>query len=775
MRKIISLMLAGALSVSALLCVTACGGDNPPDVVYDREAPAFSDADVTLSLNATRREGAEVSDTLFGVFLEDINYASYALDDNLVMNYSFEDSINTRNTVGWSALKGTEFSVKGGNGSPLGELYKDYQGKYVNGNYAEVTVGAAGGALCNAGFPDPAMAVKKDTQYLFSAFIKSAADFDLTVSVTDGTKVYATGVVSVKADSEWVKYQKTVTATESCAEGLHLELATAGAAQYSLDAVKFETCDSTLGIKNYLYTAISELSPKFIRFPGGCVIEGVNDETAYDWKNSVGAVAKTAGDEVPEFTYKLNENGTVSQKTTRGEQITREANTDIWYADGAYYEMEYGLGFFDYFMLCDSLGASPVPVISCGLSDQGGLKYRENTHALTGRHGKGISDYIQDAKDLICFANGSVSSSDANEAYWAQLRTDMGHAQPFGLKYLGIGNEQSGVYYTDYYEKFLEAFSKETNPIYDGVQFIVGNAMTFNDCQKSDTEGRAQRAAKKYLNTDGAVIENISEYGVHDQHYYMNYLDFFTNTMVYDDYYRPETDPNEYYNVFVGEYSANSYTSGGISYAVDSEWTNSWITALSEAAMMTSYERNGDIVKLAAYAPMFASWQGGRQWNVDMMYFTNTDLVRTTNYYVQQLFMNHQGKYPLASVSVKYGKGYSPIYELVSEKTAGGATRSAEIEKIYYVANLDRNGNLVVKIVNACADDVTVNIKVNNATLTGNAKVTVLQNDDYKAKNTLDTSAVSPESYTVGAFTDNTVGYKAEKYSVTAIVINLAQ
>lgn len=776
---------AGVLSLAMVLSMAAC--NNGP-VVFDREAKAFDAPDATISLDAkTDKKNARynISDTLFGVFLEDINYASYALDDNLLVNYSFEtpqgrrnNASVTANNFGWRTEGGASLTVKENQSDgPLGTLYKDYQNQYVNGGYAVFTA-PAGGKLINTGYADPAMAVTKGTQYVFSAFIRNdgGAPAEMTLAVKDAQKTYASGTVSVQGDG-WVKYQKTLTAEETGTQGLYFEIAASGACTLSLDGVKLETKDATLGIKNYVYEAIEELSPKFIRFPGGCVIEGVDEGTAYDWKNSIGAVAQTndsKGDFVPVFEYTLNDEGQTKTVTTYGEQLTRRANTDIWQG-GSYYEMEYGVGFYDYFLLCEKLGASPVPVISCGLSDQGGLQnaWGRSAHALAGRHGNKIADYIQDALDLVCFANGSVNSSDENEARWAQIRTDMGHPAPFGLKYLGIGNEQFDLYFENYYQKFLEAFvaAKEENPLYGGVELIVGNAMTLGDCQNtaisSTSTGVAQRAARTYLQSRAPVIDTVSEYGIHDQHYYMNFLDFFKNTTMYDGYARPDEDGYNYYNVFVGEYSANSVSSGGASYGAKDEWANSWITALSEAAMMTAYERNGDIIKLAAYAPMFASLNGARQWNVDMMYFTNTEIVRTTNYYVQQLFMRNQGKYLLKNQSIAYADGFAQTYEL-----AGHNGRKENISKLYYTASLNADGDIVLKIVNASGDDLDLNVAISNARLRGTATITALQNDDMKAVNSGSGEAVAPQSYTAGAF-GKKLGYTAKKYSVTAIVFDV--
>ncbi|MDE7296375.1 MAG: hypothetical protein K2N84_03840, partial [Clostridia bacterium] len=322
-------------------------------------------------------------------------------------------------------------------------------------------------------------------------------------------------------------------------------------------------------------------------------------------------------------------------------------------------------------------------------------------------------------------------------------------------------------YYKDYYEKFVEAFSEDSNPLLKSVKLIVGNGPLFIQCQhgdKPDSMGLAQRAAKAFYDKSLA-ISNIAEYGVHDQHYYMNYTDFFTNTTMYDNYARPADSPNDYYEVFVGEYSANEAKNNeGKDFGFDgTAWRNSWITALSEAAMMTAYERNGDIIKLAAYAPMFAPLnEGNRQWAVDMMYFTNTQLLRTTNYYVQQLFMKNQGDFKLNS-SIKFADGFQTTCTLAN------TLAEKDIDKLYYVTSVTEGGDVLVKIVNASGEDVRLNVALTDVTLRGNAKVTVLSNENYKAVNTLTQNAVEPSEYTIGDFTENTLGYTAPAYSVTCI------
>ncbi|MDE7296718.1 MAG: hypothetical protein K2N84_05575, partial [Clostridia bacterium] len=451
MKKIYSVLLAGAISASALCGAAACGNNeeegNTPvvdePVIFDVSAPSYSDASATLSVSgAVNRTNAErrISKSLFGAFLEDINYASYAMDDNMVCNGSFENQRGDKKYA-WSAGKGVAFSVENTEGV-LGSLYEKYNGEKVNPNYAKLVLTAAGGTLKNVGFPAVPFAVSKGVNYAFSAFIKTGSyNGNVTVRIKSDSAVYFEKTIALTASNEWVKYTSSAPASATGTEGLYFELEFDSKGTVLLDGVAFETSDSTVGIKNYIYDAIKDLSPKFIRFPGGCVIEGTSDSEAYDWKNSIGAVAKTGGDVVPAFSYKESVDGEVSEVTTYGEPVTRSANTDIW--RNGYYEMEYAIGFYEYFLLCESVGASAVPVLNCGLSCQGGLASGERRpKPLSGRFGNGVADFIQDAKDLIEFAKGGTDTK------WGKIRSDMGHPEPFEMDYLGIGNEQSGIYYT---------------------------------------------------------------------------------------------------------------------------------------------------------------------------------------------------------------------------------------------------------------------------------------------------------------------------------------
>lgn len=786
-RRLLAGCLAGIFCAASLVSVAACADKDDEQVTIDRDAPAYESADAMLKVDAsTNSSSAHISEDLFGLFLEDINYASYALDDNMIVDSSFDPAASPSN--GWTQAKywttggGLNLSVQNTEGN---RLYR------ANKHYASVS-GPANGTLSNLGFEASPIAVEEGVDYIVSLFVKNGGTaFNLTATIKDGTQDYGSVVIPVEQNTSWVKYEYTLTATGTASKDLVFELSFgAQVSNLLIDSVRLETTDAVAGVKRYIYDALKDMSPKFLRFPGGCIIEGSSMETAYDWKNSVGAVTdpeNSFNDVVETLNYKLIKDGVSSDKSTRGSFETRTPNTNLWAYNGGsshYYLMDYSIGFYEYFVLCESLGAKPIPILNCGLSCQiqAGDQISNNAWngwELDGRHGLGTNDYIQDAKDLVYFALGSVNSSDADEKYWAQVRTDMGHPAPFDLEYLGIGNEQWGNYYS-YYNKFVDAFLMETNPLFDEVQLIVGNGPNFTDCEVPGTRtGNAVNAMNSYVNNAHSLIGSYSEYGIVDHHYYMGYLDFFLNTDFYDSYRRGTMDS---YEVFVGEYSANDQshpsTGGDNDSGHNSTFdhvNNSWITALSEAAYMTGLERNGDVVRLAAYAPMFAVAQDaennrrpGNNWHSDMIFYSNNQLALTPNYYVQQIFMQNQGSIIPKSATLSFA-GNKPTTDYSS---IDGTPRTVTVDDVYQVVSIDESkGDVIVKIVNAGENVFKFNVQVTSARLRGYAFVTELYNDDPKAVSTLrDGDAVYPEKTTIG-ITGDTLGYEVRPYSVTVFRI----
>ena len=335
------------------------------------------------------------------------------------------------------------------------------------------------------------------------------------------------------------------------------------------------------------------------------------------------------------------------------------------------------LGFYEYFLLSEDLGAEPLPVLSCGLSCQ----YESNEVVPLGE----LGPYVQDALDLIEFANGAATSK------WGKVRADMGHPEPFGLKMIAIGNEQWG----EVYPERLEVFTKAIRAEYPDMQ-IVGSSGPSADGDKFD-----------YL------WPEMKRIGVDlvDEHYYMAPDWFFANAARYDDYDRKGP------KVFAGEYASHDHPTGK---------ANNFLAALSEAAFMTGLERNADVVHLATYAPLFAhvdAWQ----WNPDLIWFDNLRMMRTPNYYVQQMYGMNAGT------------------DVLNLQMDGKPVTGQD--SLYASAVLDApTGEVILKLVNAGSRSEKVQIEFSGLKKRQlvSGSCTYLQSDDWKAKNTLEQEAIVP-------------------------------
>lgn len=740
-NKILCIALSSLMCVSTAMALVGCG-DNSGNVDPEPTPTPTVDADATLTVDGANL-GAEISDDLFGIFLEDINYAGDALNAELVKNKSFGFS---KSFDGWKDVgSGVTNTVKKDMADGIAT---------TNTEYLTMEVTAPGSGIANSGFTD-GLAVQKGVSYTFSAYIRTNNySGDIAVSISDDSTEYGSATFkSVTPSSEWVKYTASITASDSCSKNLTLSLTLASAGSVDVDVVSLQPDDNIRGFRKDLAEALKDLSPNFVRFPGGCVIEGKTLATAYDWKDSIGVDKATDG-VAPLTTKVVTADGTTSTETTTGSDAVRTTGSDIWN-----YSTDYGVGFYEYFQLCEYLGATAVPIVNCGIAcmTQG-----------NGRSGAGQTDiesdefnyYLENAMDLVLFAKGSVTSSDPEEAYWAQIRTDMGHPETFEMDYLGIGNEQWTDTYFEHFEAFRDAFieAAETNPIYSSVELIVGNGCLFSDTEEGSALARSRMVSMRKTEN---YITNLSEYGIVDEHYYMNYTDFLMHTDHYDSYSR--TEKNMYY-VFAGEYSANSKTDlNGKTFEVN---FNSLMTATAEAAYMTGIERNGDIVRLAAYAPVFGHINSSyNQWATDMIYYDNETYVPTCNYYVQQMFARNQGKNVLTT-DLTYVNADLERYTITA---SDGTTKTPRT--LYRVASVDENGDIIIKIVNpSTKQDVNVNIDVTGIAFEGTADITVLQDDNQNVKNSKGNILISPVSSTMdvsGAFV-----YTVKRNSVNIIRIH---
>jgi len=513
----------------------------------------------------TKKLGAEIQPTMYGLFFEDINYAADGgLYAELVKNRSFEFP---QHLMGWK----TYGKVSLMNDGPF-ERNPHYV-RLSNPGHAHKHTG-----LDNEGFFG--IGVKKGEEYRFSVWARlpqGSTKETLRIELVDTQSMgerQALVAGNLTIDSkDWKKYQIILKPGSTHPKSV-LRIFLTSKGTVDLEHVSLFPVDTWKGHENGLRKdlaqALADIHPGVFRFPGGCIVEGTDLETRYDWKKSVGPVENRP----------LNENRWQYTFTHR------------FFPD---YYQSYGLGFYEYFLLSEEMGAAPLPILNCGLPCQ----YQNNdpkAHVAV----CDLDNYIQDALDLIEFANGDVNTK------WGKVRADMGHPAPFNLKFIGIGNEQWGKEYPERLEPFIKAIRKAHPEIK-----IVGSSGPNSEGKEFDYLWPEMKRLKADLV---------------DEHFYRPESWFLAQGARYDNYDRKGP------KVFAGEYACHGK---------GKKW-NHYHAALLEAAFMTGLERNADIVHMATYAPLFAHVEGW-QWRPDMIWFDNLNSVRTTSYYVQQLYAQNKG------------------------------------------------------------------------------------------------------------------------------------
>jgi len=579
---------------------------------------------VTLTVCADQ-PGARIAPTMWGVFFEDINFgADGGLNSELVKNGSFEfpDSV-----MGWLR------QFKPGS---AGYMYiEKYPAHPVNAHYLHIQAQAIGEGfgITNEGFRG--MGIRKGVDYRFSLQARQTVGEPITLRIevvdAEGNTLMHDKITDFGPDWQEHTLRLTARATEPQAKlNLWIE---AGRGRLDLDLISLCPTDTwkgrAHGLRADLVQLLADMKPGFLRFPGGCIVEGRTLEQRYQWKTTVGDRADR----------KLIVN---RWNTEFGHRVTRD------------YYQSYGLGFYEYFLLAEDLGAEPMPIINCGMACQ------FNTAELVPL--AELDPYIQDALDLCEFANGPITST------WGKLRADMGHPEPFHMKYLGVGNEQWGPQYIERYIPFAKALKAE----YPEVNLIAG---TGSDA----TIFPNGRAEIDYLWKQYGRMENID---IVDEHFYRDPDWFLENVHLYDDYDRHGP------KLFVGEYGAQSV---GVA-SPDNH--NNWHCALYEAAFMTGLERNADLVTMGCYAPMFGhvdAWQ----WTPNMIWFDNLHVYGTPNYYVQKTFSLNRGDVVLPVTLSEV--------PMIAEQQPGLAASAVRD---------DRSGEVILKVVNTQANPNHVMLRI---------------------------------------------------------------
>jgi alpha-L-arabinofuranosidase len=561
-----------------------------------------------------------ISSDLFGIFFEDINYAAdgglYAeLIQNRSFAYTSADHPDWNFFTGWELIqRGGRCSVTLGNEEPIHPN---------NPHYLLLNVEAATGeiGIKNTGFAG--IALKAGEQYNFSIFARVLAGTFEAIKVRLESREGAILGESVLSEpsGEWRQFTTTI---QPNAEHHHARLVVliSGTGTLALDMVSLfpqaTFHNRANGLRADLAQVIGDLKPKFMRFPGGCLAHGDGLDNMYRWKDTIGLIE------------------------------TRKEQFNIWN-----YHQSVGLGYYEYFQFCEDIGAKPVPIVPAGVCcPNTGARY--NGRWEEGQEGlpmEEMPDYVQEVLDLIEWANGPATST------WGAKRAEAGHPEPFGLEYLGVGNE----------DRITPMFKVRFKMIYDAVK-AKHPEITVIGTTGPRPAGEDYELGWQFANE--IKLDMVDEHGHKEPEW------FWDNLQRFDAYDRNAS------KVYLGEYAAH-----------DLGRKNTLRSALAEAAYMTSLERNGDIVSLSSYAPLLAK-QRYTQWTPDLIYFDNVTITPTINYYVQQLF------------SVHAGDVYLPTTVTV-ENDANELAISCVQDS--------QSGDIIVKVVSRA--DVTVQARLNFAAI----------------------------------------------------------
>ena len=607
----------------------------------------------TFDIN-TSKAGAPIPSTMYGIFFEDINYAADGgLYAELIKNRSFEFP---NNYAGW--IISGRVSLK--DDGPF-KKNPHYVRLAPSGHRDKHTM------IENEGFFG--IGVKANAEYRFSVWArvpdggnaKIWIDLVENATMTDDQKIGNAGLdISGK---EWKKYTVTLKAKKTL-DKAHLRVWGDSKVTTDLEHVSLFPVDTYKGHENGmrkdLAESLEQLKPGVFRFPGGCIVEGTDLATRYQWKNSVGPVENRP----------LNENRWHYTFTHR------------YFPD---YFQSYGLGFYEYFLLSEEIGAEPLPVLNVGMSCQfqNGIEHEDEGHVPLDH----LQPYIDDCIDLIDFANGDPATNQ-----WAKLRADMGHPEPFNLKYLGVGNEQWDYEGNPAFTKRLKIFVDAIRKVHPEIKLIGTTG--------PNSEGKEFDMLQPRMKEIGCDL--------YDEHFYRNEEWFLKSGNRYDNYDRSKKAPK----VFAGEYACHGK---------GKKW-NHFNAALMEAAFMTDLERNADIVEMATYAPLFAHVEGW-QWRPDAIWYDNLRKFNSCSYYVQQLYSLNKGTNVLSLT-------------MNGKPVAGNDGQNG----LFASAVLDKNTNeVVIKVINTGdkPQPVTLNLRGMKKG-TYSAQLISLHSDDLTAENTLD-------------------------------------
>ncbi len=622
---------------------------------------------------------AEVSPVMWGVFFEDINMgADGGIYAELVKNRSFEFY---KPLMGWTVQQ-KQFRE----GTVIVQNRQEKESanpRYIQVLLNNTSKGELG--LTNEGFRG--MGVKKDVRYDFSLHYRTENNgIKLHVELVDeaGKTLGGETIALAPTNGKWGKKNGAGFVAGGTAMKGKLNIWLEGNGKVDMDMISLFPSDTwkgrSGGMRADMIKMLADMKPGFIRFPGGCIVEGHDLSVRYQWKKTIGPVEER-------------------------QLIVNRWNTEFAHRPTPDYYQTFGLGFFEYFQIAEDIGAEPLPILNCGMACQ------FNTAEVVPMDELG--PYVQDALDLIEFANGDAKTP------WGKKRAEMGHPAPFNLKMLGIGNENWGPQYLER----LAVFQKAIKAKYPEIK-IVGSSGTDPDGDRFNLLDTAMRRMK---------VDII------DEHYYRRPEWFLQNASRYDKYDR--NGPK----IFAGEYAAQSDKT------VSVKNENNWQTALAEAAFLTGLERNAGVIHMASYAPLFAHIDGW-QWRPDMIWVDNLRIHGTPNYYVQKLYSTNKGTHTLS--------------------IAGNNGVPAGQDSLYASAVLDQpNKEVIVKLVNASGTAKDEVVQLDGAKPSGKTGTTLVMKNELSTVNTLDNpAAVAPSTATLPV-KGNKISLTLPPYSLTVVKI----
>jgi alpha-L-arabinofuranosidase len=616
----------------------------------------------------TKKLGAPVQPTMYGLFFEDINYAADGgLYGELVKNRSFEFPDHL---MGWEAFGDFEIEDDG----PFERCPYYLRLRYPGHNERR-------SGISNNGFFG--IGLHKGEDYRFSVWARAPkGEAKIIVQFIDRATMeenqqFTSDTITI-ASTEWKQYEQVIKSPRTIAKG-QLRIFLRGKNGVDLEHISLFPVNTFKnrknGMRRDLAQALADENPGLLRFPGGCIVEGVDLKTRYQWKNTIGPVENRP----------LNENRWEYTFPYR------------FYPD---YFQSYGLGFFEFFQLSEDIGAEPLPVLNVGMACQFQNWNDDSAHVPYDQ----LQPYIQDCLDLIEFANGPADSQ------WGKIRAEMGHPEPFNMKFIGVGNEQ----WDDLYFKRLEPFVAAIKAKYPNIQ-IVGTS-------GPDSEGKMFEKgweAMKKLKAD-----------LVDEHFYRNEDWFLGNEAGKARYgefcggLRYEHYDRKGPKVFAGEYACHGKNKH--------KW-NHYEASILEAAFMTDMERNADVVYMTAYAPLFAHVEGW-QWRPDLIWYDNLRMFKSCSYYVQQMYAVNKGTNVLRMTMNK-----QPI---AGQPGQDGLFASSVFDK--------NTGEVIIKIINTSRQPQPVSVKLVGMKGTRTAETITLSHNGMDDENTLDNpEKITPKNGTI--------------------------